>query len=157
MLVGELQQFLRALSAAAPNDKALLRAVNLLEGRIAGHENMAIDDFLKLFRRPARIEEPARRVPSKAPEQIAAEVAASLRRAFNDDTAFEAEIERIDATRTVTKPVLVMVFERLFERTDGVPKTAKRAELIQLILDERNILVSNENIGQLLGRRVVPA
>jgi hypothetical protein len=158
MLVGDLKAILREWAAASPGDKPLLRAINLLEGRIADHENMAIEDFLKLFRRAApSARESAPSTPTKNPDQIAAEVVVGLRRAFNDDSSFEAEIERIEAMRAVTKPVLVKVFERLFERTDGVPKTAKRAELIRLILDERNILVSNENMGQLLGRRVVPA
>lgn len=84
-------------------------------------------------------------------------VVAKLRKALNDDNAFHDEIVALGKLRAATKPALTRVFYVLFDRTRGVPSKATRADLLRLIEDERNILVRNEKMGQMLGRRIVPA
>lgn len=82
---------------------------------------------------------------------------AKLRKALNDDDAFHNEMVALAKQRGATKPALTRVFYALFDRTRGVPSKATRGELLRLIEDERNILVRNQKMGQMLGRRIVPA
>jgi len=121
-------------------------------------DDMDFGAFLRLLRpKPQRRGTGAAPQPPRRKTVDPNEIVATLRAHLTDDDAFAAQIDLLHDQRGVTKPVLAQVFLRLFERTRGVPKKATRDELLRLISDERNALVRNEKMGQMLGRRIVPA
>lgn len=127
-------------------------AVNDLLEILANLDDMNIEDFLRRLRgEPKTATRPA--VVAADPKEIVSR----LKSALPNDDAFHGAMNKLAAQKSATKPVLTQVFHDLFERTQGVPKKATRAELLRLIEDERNIVVRNQKMGQMLGRRVVPA
>lgn len=116
-------------------------------------DDMDLVDFFRRLRgertRPAR-----RPVASKV---NVGEIVSRLQSAMPNDEAFHRAIDSLNKQKAVTKPVLTQVFYALFNRTKGVPSKATRADLLRLIEDERNILVRNQKMGEMLGRRTVPA
>lgn len=119
---------------------------------LADFDDMNIEDFFRRLRGEAG---PA--ATAQAPLASVPEIVSRLKSAMPDDSAFHREIGGLARRKAVTKPLLTQVFYSLFERTQGVPKKITRAELLRLIEDERNIIVRNEKMGQMLGRRIVPA
>jgi hypothetical protein len=81
----------------------------------------------------------------------------SLRSAFEDDKAFARALDALRSKKSVTKQQLTQVFYQLFDRKRGVPSKATRAQILELIEDERHIVVRDEKMGKMLGRRIVPA
>lgn len=113
---------------------------------------MNIEEFLRRLRG-----EPKRAERASAVAANPKEIVSRLKSALPNDDAFHSAMGHLAAQKSATKPVLTQVFYDLFERTHGVPKKATRAELLRLIEDERTITVRNQKMGQMLGRRVVPA
>ncbi len=140
---------LRALEGAQRED-ALLRQFSEI---LADLDSMSIETF---FQRLLGKEQKSAITQPKPPFDQRAAVA-KLRQTFRDDDAFHRAMTEIERQRSATKPVLTKIFYELFDRTRGVPSKATRAELLRLIEDERNILVRNEKMGQMLGSRIVPA
>lgn len=137
------------MQAARPSDAPLRNAVNLLERRFSGHEDMAIEDFISFFRRPA---------PGPTPNSdLASRIVRTLRAAISDDDAFHRELHKAAAMRGVTKAVLTSIYAELFGSSAGIPSKSTKPQLVRLIEDERLIRVRNEKMGAMLGRRVVPA
>lgn len=69
-----------------------------------------------------------------------ADTVQSLRTVLMDDARFARAVADLGANRSATKAFLAEVYLALFQRSRGVRATAPREEIIQLILDERNIL-----------------
>jgi hypothetical protein len=120
---------------------------------LAEFDDMDLVDFFRRLRGE-------RKQPAKQP--VAAkvnvnEIVSRLKSSMPNDDAFHRVIDALNSQKAVTKPVLTQVFYALFNRTKGVPSKASRADLLRLIEDERNILVRNQKMGEMLGRRPVPA
>ncbi|HCK85302.1 MAG TPA: hypothetical protein DHW63_12525 [Hyphomonadaceae bacterium] len=114
---------------------------------------MSIDDFFaRLMGRKEEAVKPKLRPPVEVDE-----IVSRLKSALPSDDAFHRVMDGLAHKKSVTKPLLTRVFYALFDRSEGVPKRATRSELLRLIEDERNILVRNDKMGQLLGRRIVSA
>ena len=141
----EIESLLRARTASPQ----LVKYLEIL----SHHDDMNIDEFM---RRLSAEPNPSSAMSSSA-RSTASSIVVRLQAVFDDDQAFDDELDHISRQRSVTKLVLAQVFYDLFERTRGVPKGATRAELLRLIGDERRIIVRNERMGKMLGRRVVPA
>lgn len=150
MRVRDLRAALSDIADARPDDAPLQRAVKTLLTRTAGQEAMSIVGFLRLLKSQPSTKRVA---AAAAPSAIAQE----LKAAFDDDVAFERVLADLKSQRSATKAVLADAFNILFERSGGVPKKATRAEILRLIADERHILVRNEKMGRMLGRRVIAA
>lgn len=146
-------------------EEALKRSPDLVDAEIhalvkilADLDDMDFGALLRLLRpNPKRAGHAAVSNSSKRAAVDPNEIVARLRAKLLDDDAFAAELDLLHEDRGVTKQVLTQVFMTLFDRTRGIPKRATRDELLRLISDERNILVRNEKMGQVLGRRIVPA
>lgn len=147
---------LRLLLEAACNSDPTLRsdnAVRELVGILAQFDAMSIDDFFaRLMGRKEEAVKPKLRPPVEVDE-----IVSRLKSALPSDDAFHRVMDGLAHKKSVTKPLLTRVFYALFDRSEGVPKRATRSELLRLIEDERNILVRNDKMGQLLGRRIVSA
>lgn len=134
---------------ASHRDEAFREFLRIL----ADLDDMSIEDFFKRLLGKQKM-------PGTSATKVAVnpiDIVNKLRPAFSNDEAFHREMDNIGANKAVTKPVLTKVFYALFDRTRGVPSKATRSDLLRLIEDERNILVRNEKMGKLLGRRIVPA
>lgn len=117
-----------------------------------------LDDMnLEAFFRRLRGNVPKGTQPSSTAKVDVPQIVSRLKSAMPNDDAFHRAMDALAHQKGVTKLVLTQVFHELFGRTQGVPKKATRAELLRLIEDERNIVVRNEKMGQMLGRRPVPA
>jgi hypothetical protein len=133
-------------SVSEPEFKALLAT-------LANFDDMGIQDFLRRLSKVAS----DTTAPKPDTKGVADAIVSRLRSAFSDDKAFDRTMDEVAAQKSATKAVLTQIFYDLFERTRGVPKNTTRAELLRLIADERRILVRNERMGEMLGRRIVPA
>ncbi|MEQ1709709.1 MAG: hypothetical protein ABL864_15400 [Terricaulis sp.] len=119
---------------------------------LADLDDMNIESLLRRLRgETKRADRPV--VTAANPQEIISR----LKSALPNDDAFHGAMSNLAAQKSATKPILTQVFHELFDRTQGVPKKATRAELLRLIEDERNIIVRNQKMGQMLGRRAVPA
>jgi hypothetical protein len=143
----------RRLEAATANvsDQETEEAFSKFLRILADLDDMDIDAF---FRRLTGAK--AKPATTKTPFDERAALN-RLRAAFSSDDSFHQEMTKLAKQRSATKPVLTRLFYSLFERTRGVPAKATRDDLLRLIEDERNISVRNEKMGQMLGRRIVPA
>lgn len=121
--------------------------INTLLKILSDVEDMNVDQLFARMQRSS----------GSANSEAVNKAVSSLQSAFPDDDAFGAAIEVMTADKSITKAALVEVFYKLFDRTRGVPKKATRTELLRLIADERRIIVRNEKMGQMLGRRIVAA
>lgn len=148
MRVRDLRVRLEELAKGAEDTKAIKALVTAL----ALHDDMELDSLLRRL---------SRRTKPAAPKPIAADIVdeavEKLRAVFRNESAFEAELNRVAKDRLATRSVLEQVFYKLFDRTRGVPKKATRVELLRLIENERTIIVRDERMGDVLGRRIVPA
>ncbi len=161
MKVRELREALEALACTQARGKVADKALRTFFTSVARHDAMSIESFLRTFRRaeegraaPAASE---RSMTGVTPAPSSAAIVLQLETAFADDAAFGRAIADIAGDKRVTKQVLTDVFHGLFRRSAGVPSKASRSEILRLIEDERLILVRNEKMGALLGRRVVAA
>lgn len=113
---------------------------------------MSIVDF---FRRLRKAPAPLAAAGSGAVDL--SEMISRLKSALPSDDAFHRALDTLARQRSATKSVLTEIFYGLFERTQGVPRKATRAELLRLIEDERNIVVGNLKMREMLRRHAVPA
>lgn len=139
----------RALGLSDGDDRVVKQFLTSL----ADCDDMAIADFLKYLGCGGLQQTPAPRTQPPDPSEIVSR----LKSAMPNDDAFHGAMNSLAGQRSVTKPVLARVYSDLFQRKQGVPKKATRSDLLRLIEDERNIVVRNQKMGQLLGQRVVPA
>lgn len=119
---------------------------------LSDHDEMSIADFFRRLRAA-----PQRRARPAGAVIDVSEVVSRLKSALPSDDAFHRAMDALSRQKAATKPLLTQVFYGLFERTQGVPKKATRAELLRLIEDERNIVIGNMKMRDLLSRRAVPA
>ncbi len=151
MRVRDLRIRLKELIDGTPAGVAEPEFSKLLE-ILADLDDMSIEAFFRRLRGKTKMPP-----PPATPTLDVAEVVARLNEAFHDDETFEKELNRLRTQKAITKPILTKIFYDVFNRTRGVPKKATRDELLRLIADERNIVVRNEKMGKMLGRRVIPA
>lgn len=154
--VRDLRLRLEAIIAAAEaesSDRASNSAIHKMVGILADHDDMSIVDFFRRLRGA-----PQRPVTTAAGGAVdLPEIISRLKSALPSDDAFHHALDALARKRSVTKSVLTEIFYGLFERTQGVPKKATRAELLRLIEDERNIVVGNLKMREMLRRHAVPA
>lgn len=151
MRVGEFRDALRELADASRN-RALKRAVNLIFTQIDCPGDMAIADFLKVFRTQNTAPPPE---IARPPEQSPTELLRELRSSIPDDHKFDQALEKVRASKAVTKAALIEWSEQQFGR--AIPSRTSRPAILDLISDERVIAVRNEKMGKMLGRRSVAA
>lgn len=148
--VRDLRLRFEALASRHPGETD--DAVTLFLESLADLDDMSIEEFFsRLFAKPKT------REPSKKPPADPKALASRLRDAFPSDDLFHNEIEKLDRQKTVTKPILTKIYYDLFNRTRGVPSKATRVDLLRLIEDERNKIVRDGKMRDLLAGRIVPA
>lgn len=79
-------------------------------------------------------------------------IAAELRGLLHDGPAFSQRVRELATQRSVTKAMLAEAYRRLYRRQGGVRATAPKAELVQLLIDERNILQRHGTLQALTAR-----
>jgi hypothetical protein len=148
MLVKDARSALEALLARygdelpARTRRTWIRILN----HISRFDERTIDEVLEMLALAERPER-ARRRPD------AASIAARLRAVLMNDGAFAAELANVKADRSVTKALLAQVYKQLYQRTGGIRASAPRAEILQLIADERLILMRHGTLSALLAPR----
>lgn len=143
-----------ALSPAEQN------AVNQLVTILAPHQDMELERLFDLLRKafkPKRRGRTADATTPVEPKQTAVEFLEALHTAFEDDAAFAGLIRQAKSNRALTLAALKQTFASLFGRSGNFRSKATRDDVLRKILDERNIKVRNQKMGELLGRRPVPA
>lgn len=153
MKVRELRRRLEALlpTQDAGSAEPELREFLLI---LAERDDMNVADLFRRLRGKAPL------LPGtgeKPPPPDPRNIVLDLQQKFSDDQAFAEAMRGLAKQRSVTRALLVQVFYSLFDRKRGVPAKATRPEVLRLIESERNILVRNQKMGEMLGRRVVPA
>lgn len=107
---------------------------------------------------PVELEEVAALLQTVTPEAAStspndpARIAQELRGLLQNDAAFAQRARELATQRGVTKAVLAEVYRRLYRRQGGVRPTAAKGELIQLLIDERNILKRHGTLEALAAR-----
>lgn len=148
--VRDLRLRLEALSAARP-DLSEEMVTTFLQ-RLADLDDMTIEAFLKrVFKKPTAA------ARARAPAVDTDLLVQQLRSALSDDDLFHDELQKLGAQRSVTKSILTQIYYVLFNRSRGVPSKSTRADLLRLIEDERNKLVRDGKMRELLIGRAVPA
>ncbi|NWG52738.1 MAG: hypothetical protein HXY28_03370 [Hydrogenophilaceae bacterium] len=162
MKVRDLRRLLKRLANETDERQAIEELAQVVDAALTSagaHDDMSIQSLIRKLTGadPGARKRPPQPVPAPEPERVSSAVA-MLKSAFQDDRAFEHALDEIASARKLTKPMLVQIFYALFNRTTGVPKSATRQELVQLIADERRILVRNERMSDRLRRgKIVPA
>lgn len=160
MRVSEVVELLKA-SQERVLTPAEAKAVKTFLTQIAALPDMNISDLFNLLRRhhsnPTGASVSVSKPKTESPTTNDTSVVSQLRDAFEDDEAFRTALDSVASDKRVTKPMLVSAFMVLFDRTGGVPSRATRAELLQLIADERNISVRDKKAGAMLGRKTAKA
>ncbi len=163
MLVRELIDLLQQREEAETLSPSQQSAVNQLVTILAPHQDMELQSLFDLFRRAISPKlqtraggQPDRAGPTVA-KQTASEFVHALRTSFNDDAAFNRLISEAKPNRALTLALLKSAFADLFGRPGNFRSKATRDDVLRKILDERNIKVRNEKMGQMLGRKPVAA
>ncbi|MBY0564358.1 MAG: hypothetical protein K2P58_09240 [Hyphomonadaceae bacterium] len=163
MLVGELADLLRQLEGEENLSPAQQTAVNHLLSILAPHRDMELEKLFDLLRngfkpkRQARTAGQAHQPVERRSTLTASEFASALDSAFEDDAAFARLINEAKSNRGLTLAALKKTFSDLFGRSGNFRSKATRDDVLRKIHDERNIKVRNEKMGQMLGRKPVPA
>ncbi len=162
MLAKELVELLRELVDEESLSPEQQQAVNQLLIILAPHQDMELEALFDLFRKAfkpkrARKADQSGQTPPIAAKPTAAEFLSSLQSSFEDDAAFGRHISEAKSNRALTVAVLKKTFADLFGRSGNFRSKATREDVLNKIRDERNIKVRNEKMGQMLGRKAVPA
>ncbi len=164
MLVREFAELLRLLEDEETLSPAQRTAVNRFLTTLAPHQEMELEKLLDLLRngfKPKRRARPVEQAVAQpvqpASKKTAAEFLSTLHSAFTDDVAFASAINEAKSNRALTLATLKKTFSDLFGRSGNFRSKATRDDVLAKILDERNIKVRNEKMGQLLGRKPVSA
>jgi hypothetical protein len=159
MIVRDLRRLLERLQRETGEPKAIRELRRVLEAALTfadAHDDMSVQDLIRKLTGAGQTNQAP--PPAQPDAALVSDIVARLKDAFRDDRAFEREMNEIARMRKATKSALTRVFFALFNRTQGVPKSATRADLLQLIADERHILVRNERMDERLrGGKIVPA
>lgn len=108
-------------------------AANGLLAILKRHDSRPFEEVLEML----AIAKPVR---SQSPKLDLAVEVAFLRRVLLDDAKFLQAVRALQANRSVTKLFLMKLYSALFQRTGGLRASASREEIVQVILDERNVL-----------------
>ena len=162
MLARELVSLLRELGGEESLSPEQQQAVNQLLIILAPHQDMELEALFDLFRKAfkpkrARKASQSGQSPPTVAKPTASEFLSSLRSSFADDAAFSRIIDQAKVNRALTLAVLKKTFAELFGRAGNFRSKATREDVLNKIRDERNIKVRNDKMGQLLGRKPVPA
>lgn len=162
MLVREFADLLRRLEDEATLSAAQRAAVNRFLTTLAPHQEMELEKLFDLLRKGfspkrARKADPARESTPVASKPTAVEFVSLLHASFQDDAAFGRLINEAKSNRALTLAVLKKAFADLFGRSGNFRSKATREDVLNKIRDERNIRVRNDKMGQMLGRKPVPA
>ncbi len=162
MLAKELVDLLRELGEEESLTPGQQKAVNQLLIILAPHQDMELEALFDLFRKAfkpkrARKADPARQTTPGGTKPTASEFLSLLRSSLEDDAAFARHISEAKSNRALTSAILKKTFADLFGRSGNFRSRATREDVLNKIRDERNIRVRNEKMGQMLGRKPVPA
>jgi hypothetical protein len=112
--------------------KTRLRVAKAFVNQLASHDSKTIDEVLQML---GLLEVSA---PSAGDE--VAPIVDSLRRILMDERAFPIAVRELAAQRRISKAMLVRVYLDLYRRKRSIRASAPREELVQLLIDERNVL-----------------
>jgi hypothetical protein len=163
MLVREFADLLRQMQAGEALSPTQRSAVNRFLTTLEPHQEMELEKLFDLLRngfKPKRRPRTAGTVSQPVERRAtltACEFSSALDAAFDDDVAFVRVVDAAKANRALTLAVLKKVFSDLFGRSGNFRSKATREDVLRKILDERNIKVRNEKMGQMLGRKPVSA
>lgn len=98
---------------------------------LAAHDRKTLEEVLQMLGSSAAATETSDAV---------ARIVETLRAALMDEKRYFDAVSQLAAQRHVTKAMLIQVYKGLFRRSGGIRASAPRSEVVDLLIDERNVL-----------------
>jgi hypothetical protein len=163
MLVRDLVELLRDLEGEECLSLSQQNAIKDLVTILAPHSGMELESLFDLLRkafkpkRRTHATDGSARAAAFNAHQTPDEFVSALRASYEDDAEFARLVAEAKPNRALTLASLKGAFAELFGRTGNFRSKATRDDVLRKILDERNIKIRNDKMGQMLGRKPVAA
>ncbi len=142
--VAEIRRAIQGLVAQAGLPEPLSGDVRTFLTELERHDDMSVASFLQMISRAG-----AKPAPAAADGMSPVSLAKALTNVFGDDSAFRAELKRIQSDRRVSREALNLIYETLSGRVRKLPTKATKAKLAQDIADLRLERVRSERAAEM--------